>query len=120
MGKLHLCFSVCLTCLTVAFARVPVLAVSVGVSVVVGHGHVLQAVLLWARGTRVGQAIGRVSGQAVWRSVCCDAAAWTEALIWADCTWPLGHVLGVQGISLTSRLFGPVQGQGQRIKLKTH
>lgn len=83
------------------------LAVSVGVSVVMGHGHVLQAVLLWARGARVGQAIGRVSGQAVGRSVGCDAAAWTEALTWADCTRPLGHVLGVQGIPLTSCLFGP-------------
>lgn len=120
MGKLHLCLLVCLTCLTVAFARVSVLAVSVGVSVVVSHGHVLQAVLLWARGARVGQAIGRVSGQAVWRSVCCDAAARTEALTWADCTRPLRHVLGVQGFSLTSRLFGPTQRQGQRIKLKTH
>lgn len=94
------------------------LAVSVGVSVVVSHGHVLQAVLLWSGGARVGQAVGGVSGQAVGRSVGRDAAAWTEALTRAYCTWPFGHVLGVQGFPLSSRLFGPAQGQGHGVKLK--
>lgn len=95
------------------------LAVSVGVSIVVSHGHVLQAVLLWAGSTRVGQAIGRVSGQAVRRAVSCDAATWTEALAWADCTRPLGYMLSVQDIPLASCLFGPAQSQTQKIKLKT-
>lgn len=103
--------SLCLTCLTVAFPRVPVLSVSVGVSVVVGHGHVLQAVLLWAGGIRVGQAIGWVSGQAIGRSMGCNAATWAEALTRADCTWPLGNVLSVQSVPFASSLFGPAQRQ---------
>lgn len=71
---------------------------SVGVSVVVCDGHVVQPVVLWGEWTRVGQAIGLV-GETVRRA---------EPLCGAYGAGPLAGVhIWVQGaVSLEAILFG--------------
>lgn len=54
-----------LTCLPVTIPDVPVLCVSVSISVVVGKCHVFQAVVLWGRRIRMWKAIGWVRWYAV-------------------------------------------------------
>lgn len=54
----------------------------------------------------MGQAVGRVRGEAVGRRVGGQAGAGAEALAGADGAGPLGHVLRVQPVSLCA-VFGP-------------
>lgn len=77
---------------------------AVGVAVVMGHGHVVQPVVLRGEGPRVRQAVGLV-GQAV---------GGAEALRRADGAGPLAGVdVRVQGgVSLEAVLFGSGGGGG--------
>lgn len=74
------------TCLPVPVSPVAVLVVSVHVPVLVRQGHVLQAVVLRChlRVGRVGQAVGRVRGEAVGRRVGRESRAGAETLTRAD------------------------------------
>lgn len=60
----------------------------------------------------MGQAVGRVSGEAVRGRVSREACAGAEALAGADGAGPLRQVLRVQAISLRA-VFGPDGKRGQ-------
>lgn len=85
------------------------LRVSVSVSVVVRQGHVLQPVMLRSRRVGMRQTVGWVRGQTVGWGVSRQAAARAEALAGAHRARPFGQMLGVQAVSLTCAVFGPVR-----------
>lgn len=82
----------------------PGVGVPVGVPVVVCHGHVLQAVVL-GQGGAGGGVPQPVRGVA-------QPVAGAVALRWAHGARPLAEVLGVQGVSVQTVLFGPGRRRG--------
>lgn len=83
-------------------SAVAVFIMSVHVSVLVRQSHVFQAVVLRShlRVGRVGQAVGRVRGEAVGGRVSGKSGAGAETLTGADGAGSLRQVLWVQSISV--------------------
>lgn len=83
-------------------SAVAVFIMSVHVSVLVRHCHVFQAIVLRShlRVGGVGEAVGRVRGEAVGRRVSGESCAGAEALTGADGARSLSQVLRVQSVSV--------------------